>query len=133
MITPETRTLLKSLRDFQLVNIFFDPTEWSINLTFTFGSDPSISDIVVKLSEIVHFVWSKNLDDNDGCYLVYEVILTEINDGGVEVLSSLSYPIKRADGNVFSYPSKKLFHFYIEGDIILEIVCGTYQILKIKN
>jgi hypothetical protein len=125
--------LLDSLKHFQLVNIFFESETWSITFTFTFGSNPDTDDIVIKLSEIVQFVWSKKPDDNDGCYLVYEVSLTEINDGGAEILSRLGYPIFSRDGNILSYPSKQLFDFYLEGDINLEVVCGVYQIFQTKK
>jgi hypothetical protein len=131
IITPETQALLDRLRDFQLVEISFKPTEWSIHLTFTFG--PNVKDIVVNLFEIAHFILSKNPDDNDGCYMVGEVTLTSITDGGLRVLSSLNYPFKNRDGSIFSYPSKQLFYWHLEGDVCLEVICGKYELFQIEN
>jgi len=130
MITSKTYNLLNSLRDFQLHETFVHPIEWSIRFNFSFGSDPTVRDMVIKLSEVVHFLLSKDSDDNEGCYTVYETTLTELEDGGKEVLSSLSYPIKSTDGNVFCYPSKTLFHFHLEGDLCVEVVCGKYEVFQ---
>jgi hypothetical protein len=130
-ITSETQALLNRLRNFQLVEISFEPTAFSAHLTFTFG--PNVKDIAIQLFEITHFVLSKDPDDNEGCYLINEVTLTKVSDGGLEILSSLNYPFKNRDGSVFFYPSKSLFYLNLEGDICLSVVCGKYQIFQIED
>ena len=123
MVTKKTLSLLNTLRDFQLSEILISPVDWSTKLIFTFGSNPEIKDVSVQLSKIVHMTFSKDPDDNEGCYTTYEVKLNPIHDGGNDILSLLNYPIRSRDGNVFSYPSKMLFHFHLEGDICIEAVC----------
>ncbi len=83
----------------------------------------------IRLSEIVHLVYSQTLAD-EGAYFVGELSLTQVSDGGKEVLSTLHYRFFDQNKEVFSYPSEQLFHFHLEGDICLEVVCGAYELYK---
>ncbi|MDV3000150.1 MAG: hypothetical protein N5P05_001756 [Chroococcopsis gigantea SAG 12.99] len=127
-IRPETEAILNKLRYFQLTEFLMNPDDFSSRLTFRFN--PDSQDIIVELLDIVHIILSKDPDDNDGCYPVGEVTLTNLKDGGKEVLESVNYPFKNRQGDVFSYPAKELFHFYLEGCIRLQVVCGRYRIFQ---
>ena len=125
-ITLETKKLLKQLSHFQLYKVSFVETNWSVNLTFVF--DNNTKDIIIELFNIIHLTMSKTIDDNDGCYMVGEVTITRVNDGGAKILSSLRYPLKNLDQNVLYYRSRSLFHLHLEGDMCLDIICGDFTI-----
>lgn len=131
MIPTTIVSLLNYLRNSQLTEISISPIDSSIKLIFTF--DSLTKNFVVQLFELVHISFSKDIEDNEGCYVVYEIKLNEINGGGKDILSLLNYPIKDRHGNVFSYPSKALFHFHLEGDMCIEAVCGKYQVYELKS
>ena len=126
MIPSKTLSLLKRLQNFQLYQILISPIDWLIKLNFIFN--PSINEIYIQLFDIVHLSFSKTIDDNEGCYLVYEINLTEIDDGGKNILSSLNHLFRNSDGEVFSYPSESLLHFYLEGDVCIEYVCRKCEV-----
>ena len=119
--------MLDYLRRSQLIGISLEPTELSARLEFTYGSQEY--DVVIQLFEIIHFVLSKDPDDNAPLY-VGRIDLTVIENGGKEILSSLLYPFREQDGSVTSYPSRSLFHLHIEGGVCIEAVCGSYQVFQ---
>ena len=73
---------------------------------------------------------SKSPEDEDGSHPVGDVSLTPLEDGGREVLSSLNYKICDRDGGVFTYSSASMFHFHLDGWIVLDVVCGEYHVYK---
>jgi hypothetical protein len=130
-ISPNTQSLLKSLRKSQLVGLSVDPNHLWVRLEFTYGTFGGEADtVVIQLTQLVHFTLSKDPDDDDDdwCFFVGEINLTPIEDGGKEILSSLGYRFRERDGTVASYPSRSLFHFHIEGGVCIEAVCGSYQV-----
>jgi len=126
-ISPNIQSLLKYLRKSQLIGISFEPTKLWARLEFTAG--PQGYDVIIQLFQIVHFVLSKDTDD-DECFYVGSIDLTFIEDGGKEILSSLLYPFRDRDGSVASYPSRSLFYLRIEGGVCIEAVCGSYQVFQ---
>ena len=119
--------MLNYLRRSQLIGISLEPNELSARLEFTFGSQEY--DVVIQLFQIVHFVLSKDPDDNAPFY-VGRVNLTLLENGGKEILFSLLYPFREQDGRGTSYPSRSLFHLQIEGGVCIEAVCGSYQVFQ---
>ena len=117
---------LKDLRKSQLVGLSFDPTHLWVRLEFTFGGEGD--NVVIQLTQRIHFVLSKDPDDDDWCFFVCEINLTPIEDGGKEILSSLGYRFRERDGTVASCSSRSLFHFHLEGGVCIEAVCGSYQV-----
>ena len=91
-IAPKIESLLQNLDKSQLVGIDLDPTNLGVRLEFTFG--PEERDIIVQLFQLVHFIISKEPDDNDGCFFVGQVALNPLRDGGKKILSSLLYPLQ---------------------------------------
>ena len=130
MIPTSTVSLLHYLRNSQLTEISISPVDFSVKLTFTFAFESHSRDFVVHLFRLVHISFSKDLEDNEGCYVVYEMNLKKIDDGGKNILSLLNYPIKNRTGEVFSYPSQELYHFHLEGDMCIEVICGKYHIYE---
>lgn len=127
-IAPKIESLLQNLDKSQLVGIDLDSNNLGVRLEFTFG--PEKRDIIVQLFQLVHFIISKEPDDNDGCFFVGEVALNPLKDGGKKILSSLLYPLQEKNGNVASYPAKQMFHFHLEGGVCIEAVCGAYEIFQ---
>jgi hypothetical protein len=130
-ISPNTKSILKSLRKSQLVGFSVDPNHLWVRLEFTYGTFGGEADtVVIQLTQLIHFILSKNPDDDDDdwCFFVCEIKLTPVEDGGKEILSSLGHRLREADGTVASYSSHSLFHFYLEGGVCIEAVCGSYQV-----
>lgn len=126
-ISENVQSLLKYLKRSQLVGISVEPSNLSITLEFTHGTQGC--NVIIKVFQVVHFIISKDPDDNDVFY-VGNINLITIEDGGKEILSSLLYPFTEQDGGVGIYPSRCLFHLHIEGGICIEVVCGSYQIFQ---
>ena len=133
MISTNTVSLLHYLRNSQITEISISPIDFSIKFTLTFAFNTHSKNFVIQLFEVAHISCSKDVEDNEGCYVVYEIKLNEISDGGKNILSSLNYPIKNRNGDVFSYPSKTLFHFHLEGDMCIEAICGKYHIFELER
>ena len=83
----------------------------------------------LELHKVVHAVISQTLDD-EGPHAVGELSLSSVNDGGKEVLNALAYRFLNRDGKAFIYPNNQLYHFHTEGDICVEVVCGSYQLRR---
>jgi hypothetical protein len=120
--------LLEYLQNSQLVNVFLQSQELWVRLDFSTGSNEA--NVSVEFLNVLHFTISKTIDDEEGSYLVGNVKLERIEDGGLEVLSNLKYPFKDRTGQRLSFPSRDLFHFYLEGDVCIHVVCTTYKVLK---
>ncbi|NJM62956.1 MAG: hypothetical protein HC849_26645 [Oscillatoriales cyanobacterium RU_3_3] len=46
-----------------------------------------------------------------------------------QILSALSYPFQDRAGSIET-GSSSLFYFRLEGDICIEVVCGSYKIFQ---
>lgn len=125
IIPQNIQFLLNSLSKSQLVGISFELT--GVRLEFTSGIQGS--DVIIQLFQVVHFMLSKDPDEQETFY-VGRIDLTPLEKGGKEILSALLYPFKERDGTVVSYPSHPLFHLHIEGGVCIEAVCGSYQVFQ---
>lgn len=127
-VNSSQESILESLQDSQVSNVQLDPQMLSIQFQFTFG--PGRDDVVIEMSNTVHIAISKDPEDEELPALVGEVSITPVLDGGLAVLTALKYPFKSTEdrGSVFTYPSIRLYHFHLEGDICAEVVCAQYKI-----
>jgi len=126
-------SLLQSLRNSQLSEVRLDPCTLSIQFRFTFG--PGKDDVVIEMSKTVHIAISKDPEDEELLAIVGEVTLHEALDGGLSILTDLKYPFKStADRSaVFTYPSTRLYHFHMEGDVCADVVCAQYKLQVINR
>lgn len=81
----------------------------------------------LKLFNPILFKLSRTLDD-EGLFVVGQAELTTVEDGGKIVLSRLDYGFRSEDNTAFSYESRSLIHFRIEGDVCIEVIAETYEI-----
>jgi hypothetical protein len=126
MYSTENLKILGGFGDAQLAGISFDHEEFWVRLIFRMGS--SVKDVYLDLLDLAYFNFSKDPDDNEGCYLIGEVHLKAIENNRQELFSLLRFPFRDLDGEVSTYPSKPLFHFHLEGDVCVEALCGKYLI-----
>jgi hypothetical protein len=131
--TQIDEALIESLARSQLLAVYLDSKALSLRFQFTFG--PPADDIVVELLNTAHIVISKDIDDAELLAVVGEVRLTAVSDGGFSILTKLGYLFKsEANSNaVFTYPSRTMYHFHMEGDVSADVVCGKYTITRLKQ
>jgi len=127
-ITQNLTTFLEDLKSADLIGISFIPKSLGLRLDFTYG--PEIGDVAIELEGIVHFVFSQPLEpeDEDFCFWVGEVKIESLSEGAMSVLSSLSYPFTMGQSANLPETNSALVRFYLEGDICLEVICGSYKI-----
>jgi hypothetical protein len=124
-IPAEHRALINALNTCAVAEIRTDPS-W-VWLRFEFTSTIGGQNLSVKLFNPIIFKLSRTLDD-EGLFVVGEAELTTVEDGGKSVLSRLDYCFRTEDNTAFSYESRSLIHFRIEGDVCIDVVAETYEI-----
>jgi hypothetical protein len=127
-IAQNLTSFLEDLKSADLVGISLLPQNLGLRLDFTFG--PEASDVKIELYQIIHLVLSQALNTNneDFCFWVGEVELRNLQEDGSQILSRLSYPFHNSNGNIEADSS--LIYFRLEGDIFLEVICGSYKIFQ---
>lgn len=131
-ISPQVESLLEYLTESHIDSISVDPTYYFLTLEFSYGSQGY--DIIIRLFGVLHFVFSKPLQDKDEdedkeTFFVGKVQLVPITDGGKEIFSSLGYLLKRKNQE-FSYPSTPLYYLTVEGEAFVQVVCQSYQVFQ---
>jgi len=114
-----------------LVGISFSPQNLGLRFDFTFG--PEAGDVAIELYQIVHFVFSQpfNVNNQDYCFWVGEVELRKLEKDASQVLSRFDYPFNSQ--KITDFNSDSLFHFHLEGDVGMEVVCGNYKLFHEFN
>ncbi|MFB2893345.1 hypothetical protein ACE1CI_10570 [Aerosakkonemataceae cyanobacterium BLCC-F50] len=127
-ITQNLQTFLEDLKSADLVGISLLPQNLGLRLDFTFG--PEANDVSIAFSHIIHLVLSQpiNASNEEFCFWVGEVELRELESDGKQILSTFSYPFKNQNGTI-DVNSSSLIYFRLVGDLCLEIVCDSYQIV----
>lgn len=125
-IVKNYQKITDRLKKSQLVNISIKCDGMVLELEFTHGLGDE--EIFIQCLNVIHFVFSKELDDCDGCYFVGNIGAKRLEYGGKESLEQLNYGFRELDGKETAYyPSKNLLHFYIEGGAYLQVICETIQ------
>jgi hypothetical protein len=126
-LSPKHFALLKQLEASCVSAFFIDPSGQQLNVEFT--STVSDLGVLLKLYNLVLFKFSRTLDD-EGLFVVGGVSLTPVHHGNQNILASLGYDFRNDDGYPVSYPSRGLWHFHVEGDICIDVVCEEYELLE---
>lgn len=121
------QSLLKQMEASSVSTFFIEPSGRWLSIDFT--SSVGELDVLLKLFNPILFKFSRTLDD-EGLFVVGGVSLTSIYDGGKDILDSLSYDFKDESSHRVSYPQRALWHFHLEGDICIDVVCEYYELLK---
>lgn len=124
-IPSEHRALIDELNTCVLGGVYTDPSLAS--LSFEFVSTINRSSLTVKLINVALFKFSRTLDD-EGLFVVGEADLTPIEDGGKSILHRLDYGFRVTDGAAFSYESRSLIYFRVEGDVCIDVVAESYDL-----
>lgn len=120
---------LEDLKSADLTGISLIPQPLTLRLDFTFGAE--MYDTSLEFYYLVHQVISQpvNSDPEEFCFWVGNVELREIGVEQSQILSSLSYPFQDQAGTVQT-SSSSLFYFRLDGDICIQVVCGSYKIFQ---
>lgn len=118
--------LKRRLKKSQLVGILMKIEGATLELEFTHGEGDE--GVFLRCLNVIHFIFSKDLDDDDDCYFAGDVFIESLRDGGKKVLTRLHYGLRELDREeTASYPSHSLFYVYIDGDVGLHVVCEQIQ------
>lgn len=129
-LSKKLTATLERLPAAQLSGTDLDANLFSLKLNFVFA--PEEHNIIIELLNLVSFSASRTPDD-EGCYNVYQVSLDLLEDGGEKALTLLGYAFKGKDDKVFSYLGRRLFHFRLEGDVCLDVVCTSYRVYEVAD
>jgi len=133
MTTTTDRTLkqfcIEDLRNADLVGISLISQPLTLRLDFTFGME--IYDTSIEFYQLVHHVISQPVksDSEESCFWVGNAEIRELAEDKSQILSGLSYPFQNQAGLVDT-GSSSLFYFRLEGDICIQVVCGSYKIFQ---
>lgn len=122
------QALIAQLETCSVSNLLLEPAgQWlRFDFTSTLLDGPSFT---VTLFNPVFWKFSRTPDD-DGHYFVGEASLIQLEPGGREMLGFLGYDFIDEDGSVATYPTRSLFHFHIEGGIVVDAICEGYEVLQ---
>jgi hypothetical protein len=120
---------LEDLKSADLTGISLIPQPLTLRLDFTFGSE--MHDTSIEFYHLVHQVISQpvNSDSEEYCFWVGNLEIRELEASQNQILSSLSYPFQNQAG-LIETGSSPLFYFRLEGDICIQLVCGSYKIFQ---
>lgn len=104
-----------------------DPCAQWLNVEFT--SSVGDGDVLLKFFNVALFKFSRTLDD-EGLFVVGAVSLKPYGDGGRDILDSLGYDFRDEGGNPVSFPDRVLWHFHLEGDVCIDLVCEKYELFR---
>ncbi|MGB8690479.1 MAG: hypothetical protein WCD53_24535 [Microcoleus sp.] len=126
---PIKHFCIEDLKSADLTGISLIPQPLTLRLDFTFGT--GIYDTAIEFSQLVHHVISQpvNTDSEESCFWVGNAELRQLTEGKSQILSDLSYPFQNQEGLVETGASA-LFYFRLEGDICIQVVCGSYKIFQ---
>ncbi|MDB9517295.1 hypothetical protein PN466_10085 [Roseofilum reptotaenium CS-1145] len=115
------------LRKSQILDISLKSEGTISELEFTHDAS---QEILLRCLNVIHIVFSRQLDDNDGCYYVCDIYVNKLTDGGQNQLDKLNYGFRESldPTEVAYYPDRELLHLYIEGGVGIEVICESIQI-----
>lgn len=123
MVKAEDQSLIDGLGYAEVSTVSYNMP----NLQLKFSFQPGVLSTVIELLQVIHLVVSQTQGDN-GDFVVGEVSLTAVENGGKSVLSNLHYRFYDQDNAVLNFPDVCLYHFHLEGDICVEAVSESYRI-----
>ncbi len=117
----------------QLKSIVLNPQTLALQFSFTQVEGKRNQDVELELLGIAQVNLAKDLQDDEMFAIVGEASLTSIADGGRAILEKLRYPFRSLENNnvPFSYLDTKMFHFHLEGDICVDVVCKEYRLKEL--
>lgn len=120
---------LEDLKSADLTGISLIPQPLTLRLDFTFEAE--IYDTYIEFYHLVHQVISQpfNADPDESCFWVGNLELKKLEADQSQILSSLSYPFQNQAG-LIKVGSSPLFYFRLEGDICIQLICGSYKIFQ---
>ena len=126
---PIQHFCMEDLKSADLTGISLIPQPLTLHLDFTFGT--GIYDTSIEFYQLVHHVISQpvNTDPEESCFWVGNAELRQLTEDKSQILSALSYPFQNQTGTIET-GSSSLFYFRLEGDICIQIVCGSYKIFQ---
>lgn len=120
---------INELNSSEILSINIDPIKFLIKIHFFLPIDGKA--ITIELKDIALIRIAKDIKDDDGNYFVAKINFQSITaDGGYDIFSKIGYPYFDMDGNVLTYPNRSLYYLSIEGDLCLDIVCGSFEIYQ---
>lgn len=131
-IPPDIESMIGKLKDSWLKCILLDPKELSLHLEFALTGQ-NRGEIDLKLSNTVQVSVSRTPNEESGHWYVFEARLVAVLDGGLQVLKSLGHGFRKSTEALdlpFTYPETKLFHFHLEGQVCMDVVCAEYQVMS---
>lgn len=112
--------LPENISYYQIQRVILDPIklELCLELVNPIGGE----NICLEFKKLAYFSVSKTPDDEEGCYLIGDIKLTQVNDVP-KILEKLQYDFLNVDINQGNF-----YYLHIEGDICLEVVGCYYKI-----
>ncbi|MEM9542187.1 MAG: hypothetical protein AAGA60_22180 [Cyanobacteria bacterium P01_E01_bin.42] len=128
--TLETLEDYESLRDrlrkSQIVDLLMKYEISELNLEFTHGLNDD--GFILRCLNVIHFIFSKDLDDRDGCYFVGNIFVKPLKEDEQEILKRFNYEFLGFDED----ENRELIYIHVEGGILLEIVCEKLIALELN-
>jgi hypothetical protein len=119
---------IRSSANYQIETMRFNPCTDSLEIHFIEGSD--LPYCILYLYGISLYKFSKNPEDNEGCFLIGKFSFLECHEGGKEILKQLNYGIHVSHKNNDPYTSKeKTYHLHIDGDVVCDVICQRFNFL----
>lgn len=110
---------LQDLRSYQLADVSFDLAAGKARFIFINAAGEQRE---VLLQNLLQFSLSRHPDE-EGPFVV-DVDISETEAGGRTVLKKLGFGFTDRQGQPVTATDNRLYHVHLEGDIVLDAVCG---------
>lgn len=92
------------------------------------------SDITkITLKNVIHSVFSRDVDTEEDCLYVGEVSLRRLESDKKSVLASLKYSFVEQDGDTPGFPDEQLYLFHLEGAVVMDVICQDASVFKMDD
>ena len=81
-------------------------------------------DIILRFTQIINFYISKHPEDDEGCFLVGDI--------GIDIFQKNHKNIILIKDIELDYKKSKIFHFYMDGDVRIELLFCYLHIFENK-
>jgi hypothetical protein len=111
-----------------LFELSYDIFKATLLLKFFIG--PDTPNIIVELTNVIHFQASRGIDDDVFTNFLAEVRLVEVTDGGKELFEEIKYPFLNFENQRITYPDRTLYHLNVEGELCLQAISAGYTLYE---
>lgn len=124
--------LATMLIDSQIIDVGIDSDDFSLKLDFSLDGN---EEILLEFRDTLITNYSRILEYADSCFYVNKCSIKVLKNNDNDIIETLGYGFKNSanESSQTLYPNNTKYHFSIEGDVCIDIICCKIQVFKMLN